>query len=218
MEGLDHKGNYKRSSFTSSKMNNEDGFHLSTSQEPLFHSLKTQKAVWGQNSCLSLWHFCALSFIWVIFSLVLVSCSVVSPVPIPHFIILSDHYLCHPTNVTWPNPHLTSAMKMKVASPSKTSVSIHRATRHHNADESFEHSLPWRRQIVFFPILMWDTWLLYYISRVYVRIFLYVSMKTKLVIFSSCLLLIWNLCLMVEQRLLHFETVFQQLVYRCLVI
>jgi len=124
-------------------MNNKDSFHLSRSQEPLFHSLKTQKAV-----CLStekcfvcIRHFCALSLIWVIFSLVMVSCSVshgrvVSPVPISHFIILSDHYLCHPANVTWPNPHLTSASKMKLSSPSKTSLSTHQVTRHHNSDDS----------------------------------------------------------------------------------
>jgi hypothetical protein len=131
MVGLDHKGNCKRSIFTSSKMNKKHGFHWSRSQEPLFHSLQTQKAV-----CLSteqcfvfIRHFCVLSLIRVIFSLVLVSCSishgrVVSPVPISHFIILSDHYLRHPAIVTWPNAHLTPAMKMKVASLSKH-VSIH---------------------------------------------------------------------------------------------
>jgi len=86
-------------------------------------------------------HFCALSLIWVIFSLVLVSCSVshgrvVSPVPISHFIILSDHYLCDPANVTWPYPHLSSATKMKITSPSKTSLSTHQATWHHNSDDS----------------------------------------------------------------------------------
>jgi len=77
MEGLDHKGNCKRSSFTSSKMNNEDGFHRNRSQELLFHSLKTQKAVCLRTEQLFVFirHFCGLSLIWVIFLLVLVSCS-----------------------------------------------------------------------------------------------------------------------------------------------
>jgi hypothetical protein len=143
MEGLDYKGNCKRSSFTSSKINNEDGFHLSRSQEPLYHSLKTQKAVCLSTEQLFVFirHFCVLFFIWVIFSLVLVSCSVnhgrvVSPVPISHFIILSDHYLCHPANITWPNPHVTSAIKTKLAGPSKTSISTHQAAWHHNSDDS----------------------------------------------------------------------------------
>lgn len=124
-------------------MNNEDGFHRNRSQELLFHSLKTQKAVCLRTEQLFVFirHFCGLSLIWVIFLLVLVSCSfshgrVVSRVPISHFIILSDHYLCHPANITWPNPHLTSATKMKVTSPFKTSVSTHQSTRHHKSDDS----------------------------------------------------------------------------------